>query len=93
MAGATGATGACGPGAKRYGILRGVEGMTSAAGAGGEMSVDTDVLAEDELRDEDDTQDEVDDSGTAAAVALLVALLFFLLAVVFVLFRHILFQA
>ena len=66
--------------------------MTSAAGAGGEMSVDTDVLAEDELRDEGDTQDEVDDSGTAAAVALLVALLFFLLAVVFVLFRHILFQ-
>lgn len=37
--------------------------------------------------------DEADDSGTGAAVALLVALLTFLIAVAFVILRHVLFQA
>lgn len=37
--------------------------------------------------------DERDDSGTGAAMALLVALLTFLVAVAFVILRHVLFQA
>jgi hypothetical protein len=40
-----------------------------------------------------DGADEIDDSGANAAVALVVALLSFLLAVTFVILRHVLFHA
>lgn len=40
-----------------------------------------------------DEDDGVDDSGTGAAVALVVALLSFLLAVTFIILRHVLFHA
>ena len=40
-----------------------------------------------------DGADEIDDSGVNAAVALVVALLSFLLAVTFVILRHVLFHA
>ncbi len=40
-----------------------------------------------------DSADEIDDSGVSAAIALVVALLSFLLAITFVILRHVLFQA
>jgi len=57
------------------------------------MSVDADVLTDDDALVEDPVADDVDDGGTRAAVALLIALLAFLGAVALVLLRHILFQA
>ncbi len=57
------------------------------------MSVDADILTDDEALIEDPIADEGDDSGTRAAVALLIALLAFLGAVALVLLRHMLFQA
>jgi len=40
-----------------------------------------------------DGADEIDDSGANAAVALVVALLSFLLAITFIILRHVLFHA
>jgi len=46
-----------------------------------------------DVEDEDTAPEQDDDSGTGAAIALLVALLGFVLAVAFVILRHVLFQA
>lgn len=58
-----------------------------------EMETEGRMLAVDGLDDDETSLDGGDDSGTGAAIALLVALGGFLLAVVFVILRHLLFQA
>lgn len=51
------------------------------------------ALDSDDIDEEEADVAEADDSGTGAALALLIALLSFLLAVTFVILRHLLFSA
>ncbi len=57
------------------------------------MASDVEEAIGRDVEDEDTAPEQDDDSGTGAAIALLVALLGFVLAVAFVILRHVLFQA
>ena len=58
-----------------------------------ETDAEPTVLDRDDADEDQASLDEADDSGTGAAIALLIALLSFLLAVTFVILRHLLFHA